>query len=222
MKPSFAQPKNISEDQTSNPKKKFLNQASPHSHPVRCVLATPYLHCLQGKSFSYWAGVVSSYLTLSEEKVFVTSNQLSHLQVAEKYTNTQVLSVKQRLKYVSGSQKFPKNQKWKIFCHFMQCKLAFLSVGIHQGTFLRHNCTCTEWCGVLKMSSLLVAHGNRASPLLKKGKQRKQGLQNCVAIFPFFSSKICISTLEGIWTYFSTFHCRSWLWLYKCYLCATA
>ena len=27
MKPSFAQPKNISEDQTSNPKKKFLNQA---------------------------------------------------------------------------------------------------------------------------------------------------------------------------------------------------
>ena len=114
---------------------------------------------------------------------FVTSNQLSHLQVAEKYTNTQVLSVKQRLKYVSGSQKFPKNQKWKIFCHFMQCKLAFLSVGIHQGTFLRHNCTCTEWCGVLKTSSLLVAHGNRASPLLKKGKQRKQGLRNCVGIF---------------------------------------
>ena len=30
MKPSFAQPKNISEDQTSNPKKKNLNQATIH------------------------------------------------------------------------------------------------------------------------------------------------------------------------------------------------
>ena len=32
MKPSFAQPKNISEDQTSNPKKNFLNQASVHKY----------------------------------------------------------------------------------------------------------------------------------------------------------------------------------------------
>ena len=68
------------------------NWGRPHSHPVRCVLATPYLHCLQGKSFSYWAGV-SPYLRLSKEKVLIFCDFKSTVTLASsrevhKYSST--------------------------------------------------------------------------------------------------------------------------------------
>ena len=60
MKPSFAQPKNISEDQTSNPKKKFLNQANQQalfdriSNTARKVILGPIC---DAESMILWDGL---------------------------------------------------------------------------------------------------------------------------------------------------------------------
>ena len=134
---------------------------------------------------------------------FVTANHLSTLVSSRRvhHCTEQVLLDKQRLQKYHGVPK-----EAEVLSQIKQEKALDVS-GSLKPVFLKHcHVLSTFFCvtnapviarSLLKMSSLLVAHGNRASAWLKKGKQRKQGLR--VSIRRVFCQKKIVQKNHTLW-----------------------